>query len=115
MRKIFRLIYLLTMAALVLSMSGCGGSSTSSVSSVYGNSGRLMVIASPVLEKGESYNFYRGDKVSVRSSAAASYDFSYYVAPLSGGENIAVNLEFSDYIIDDDQPFMIRKLMTTPK
>ena len=109
MRKIFRLIYLLTMAALVLSMSGCGGSSTSSVSSVYGNSGRLMVIASPVLEKGESYNFYRGDKVSVRASAAASYDFSYYVAPLSGGENIAVNLEFSDYIIDDDQPFMITK------
>ncbi|MBQ9432868.1 MAG: carbohydrate-binding domain-containing protein, partial [Synergistaceae bacterium] len=111
MRKIFRLIYLLTMAAVVLSMSGCGGSS-SSLSSSSGNRGKLMVIASPVLEKGQSYKFYRGDKVSAASTTTASYDVSYYVAPLASYESVesvAVNLEFTQSILNDDQPFMITR------
>ncbi len=109
MRKIFRLLYLFTMAALVLSMSGCGGSS-SSLSSSSGNKGKLMVISSPVLKKGESYKFYRGDKVSATSSTTANYNVSYYVAPLASyesAESVAVNLEFTQSIADDDQPFMI--------
>ena len=107
MRKVFRLLYLLTMAIMVLSMSGCGGSSSSSSSSS-GNSGRLMVISSPVLEKGSSYKFYRGNKVSVRASSA-SYDVSYYVAPIAGSEIVGVNLEFAQSISGDNQPFMITK------
>ena len=106
MRKVFRLVYLLVMAGLVLSMSGCGGSSSSSSSST-ANTGRLMVIASPLLKQGNSYKFYRGDKVSAISSASADYNPSYYAAPIAGSESVAVNLEFTDYIVADDQPFMI--------
>ena len=106
MRKVFRLIYLLVTALLVLSMSGCGGSSSTS-SIISGNTGRLMVISSPVLKQGGSYKFYRGDKVSAASSATASYDVSYYVAPIAGSDAVAVNLEFTDSILYDDQPFMI--------
>ncbi len=106
MRKFFRLIYLFTMAGLVLSMSGCGGSSSSSSSST-SNTGRLMVISSPVLKKGSSYKIFRGDKVSASSLTTASYDVSYYVAPLAGSESVAVNLEFEQSIVGDDQPFMI--------
>ena len=106
MRKFFRLLYFLTMAVLILSLSGCGGSSSSSSSS--GNKGKLMVISSPVLEKGSTYKFYRGDKVSARASSA-SYDVSYYVAPIAGSEIVGVNLEFAQSISGDDQPFMITK------
>ena len=112
MKKFHGLIYVLLLAALVLPLSGCGGSSGGSGSSnnqSNTSADKLMVIESPVLVKDESYRFYRGSSVKVRASTSTDYNPTYYVAPIAvNSDTVTVNLEFSE-AFSADQPFLITK------
>ena len=109
MKKFARIVYLLAMAALIFSMSGCGGGSSggggdSSNGQNQTAGDRLMVVSSPVLKQGESYHLYRGRSVSARFNDDSNP--MNYVAPITPGQNVTMNLEFSNDI-GADQPFMI--------
>ncbi len=78
MRKFFSVTSFVLMAAMVLSLSGCGGSSHSGLGSGGSSSAtveQVAVVSSPALVKGESYQIYRGATFSNMGSA------KYYVAP----------------------------------
>ncbi|MBQ7221249.1 MAG: carbohydrate-binding domain-containing protein [Synergistaceae bacterium] len=106
MKKFSALIYCFIMAALVLPLSGCGGGGGSDDGGTATSaSDKLMVITSPVLQKNGSYRIYRGDRVRVRSTTA-DYNPTYYVAPVSGTDNVTMNLEFADSI-SQDKPMII--------
>ena len=104
MKKFHTLIYILLLAALVLPLSGCGGSSDNSSGS--SATDKLMVVASPVLQKGESYRLYRGNRVSVLTLDSLDYNPTYYVAPIASSDTVTMNLQF-DNVLSQDQPFAI--------
>ena len=109
MKKFCRIIYVLVMAALVLSMAGCewfdDDDEVKKKSSV-STEGKLMVITSSALKRDESYLIYRGDKVRVTGT---QNNAKYYVAPISeGDEEITINLLFKD-TLSEDLPFVISK------
>ena len=112
MKKFCVTVYLLILALMVFTLSGCGGSGGGDVK-VDGQSGqgqtqtqssqsRRMIITSPALERGGTYLLYRGDKVKVTGTTA-----KYYAAPSSSNsEKITMNLEYSG-AVSEDLPFVI--------
>ena len=105
MRKFSKLIYCLVMAALVLSLSGCGGSGGDDQSGTSAGD-KLMVITSPVLQQGESYRLYRGNNVEVSTLTSDDYNPTYYVAPIAANNTVTLNLVFTDSI-SEDKPFAV--------
>ncbi|MBQ3653172.1 MAG: carbohydrate-binding domain-containing protein [Synergistaceae bacterium] len=101
-----KFLYLLCMAAIVLSsLGGCGGSDDDDDNAVPQNQ-RLMVVTSPVLAIGGNYKLYMGDKVGVRSMVSEDYNPRFYVAPIAGDVAVTMNLEFVN-AVSPDLPFMI--------
>ena len=102
MKKFARIVYLLAMAALIFSMSGCGGGSSggggdSSNGQNQTAGDRLMVVSSPVLKQGESYHLYRGRSVSARFNDDSNP--MNYVAPITPGQNVTMNLTVSSSVL----------------
>ena len=107
MKKFARTACLLAMMCLIFSMSGCGGGSSGGG----GDSGngqdqtagdRLMVVTSPVLKQGESYQLFRGRNIGTMED----HEATYYVAPITAGQSVTMNLQFENEL-GADQPFMI--------
>ena len=107
MKKVSRIIYLVFLAVMILSLSGCGSDDDEPA---YGpDTERLMVLSSRVFEVGKSYRIYRGDRVSAWNYEEAKLCSSkYYVAPEVGDEFVTMNLQFRDPI-SDDVPMLITK------
>ena len=100
MKKFAGILYFTFMAALVLSLSGCGGSSSGGgvASNNTTTSGhKVMSVSSPVFKKNSGYKIFKGG-----SFMFASGDPMYYVAPVeSGAEIVTMNLEFAEAFSND--------------
>ena len=106
MKKYVRIIYVLVMAALVLSVSGCewDDDDDQKKKSSSATEDKLIVVTSSALKKGESYIIYRGDKVQVTGTKDNA---KYYVAPIGGtDEPVTMNLLFKK-ALSEDLPFVI--------
>ncbi len=93
MRKFFNAIYFLVMAFLVLSLSGCNGSSNSfSGTTSKPEVKQVAVLSSPVFQQGSNYQMYKGSSLGNMDGA------KYYVAPNIGSESgkSTLNLGFTD-------------------
>ena len=104
MKKFCITVYLLIMALFVLTMSGCGGSSSSGDGSTTQSAqSKRMVFTSSALKRNGSYNLYRGDNLGTIEGITSKY----YLAPVTrGNESITMNLEFAN-AVSQDLPFMI--------
>ncbi|MBR0256419.1 MAG: hypothetical protein IJQ58_01665, partial [Synergistaceae bacterium] len=117
MKKFAGMLYFVFMAALVLSLSGCGGSSSGGgVATNNGNGGtttsghKVMSVSSPVFKKNHAYKIYKGG-----SFVLPNGNPKYYVAPVeAGAETVTMNLEFASAFSDDsfvittsDDPYTI--------
>lgn len=106
MKKFCATLYFVAMSLLVLSLSGCGGSTVGNISgeseTTKDAQSRRMAITSPVFKRGGTYSIFRGDQVGASVNTA-----KYYLAPVTRGtEDITMNLEYSS-AVSQDLPFMI--------
>lgn len=93
MKRFPKIFYVLLMAFVVLSLGGCGSDDDDEGGPA---TDRLMVLTSPILRRDGAYLIYRGDSVSMLGTEA-----QYYVAPLDGGDDITMNLQFLEPISPD--------------
>lgn len=96
MRKLFNLIYFLVMAVLVLSLSGCNGSSDSfSSTSSKPEVKQVAVLTSPVFQQGKDYQLYKGSLLNIDNA-------KYYIAPNIGSDSdkATLNLGFTEELDD---------------
>ncbi|MBQ3653173.1 MAG: carbohydrate-binding domain-containing protein [Synergistaceae bacterium] len=102
MRKVFTAVYLVIMGALVLSLSGCGGSSGGVLGLVSNpTTAQVAVIESPALEIGKTYKIIKGATLSGMNGAA------YYVAPIGSDSNAAtLNLGFAQTLGSETLAFI---------
>lgn len=114
MKKLVGVLYFVFMSVLVLSLSGCGGSSSyvpnNNSNNTTTSGHKVMSVTSPVFKKNSAYRIYKGG-----SFALPSGNPKYYVAPVeAGAETVTMNLEFANAFSDDsfvittsDDPYTI--------
>lgn len=97
-KKFSYFIYISLMALLVMSLSGCGGSSSNFLyyddsSETVTTPAEVFSIATPSLQRGETYRIFQGATLN-----NASGDPRIYIAPISNPESTqaALNLGFND-------------------
>ena len=103
MRKFSGTVYIILMAALVLSLSGCGSSSSNLGSDSSTTVQQVAVISSPALEKGGSYQIYRGAAFNNIGDA------KYFIAPGGSEANKAgMNLGLKKALESDESLAIVK-------
>ena len=105
MKKFLEILYVLTMGILILSLSGCSGSSSQYYGDDESSSSNLMSITSTAFKQGESYNIYRGSDVQAIYNGGR-LNSKYYVSPDRSSNPVSLNLEFSE-TASNDTPFAV--------
>ncbi|MBQ7594848.1 MAG: carbohydrate-binding domain-containing protein [Synergistaceae bacterium] len=107
MKKFSRIIYLMFLAVMVLSLSGCGSDDDEPY---YGpDTQRLIVLSSRIFNVNEGYRIYRGDQVVAWNyEEGKRVSSKYYVAPEAGTDFVTMNLQFRDPISPDVPMIIIR-------